>query len=77
MPKPPYPAHLNVKSVVSVRILINEHGNVILAKAVSGHPLLRAASVKAASKAKFSPLYIGGKPVRVRTTIVYRFEKRL
>jgi len=77
-PKPEYPKtarYVNAAGPVSVEILIDERGNVISAKAVSGHPLLRPASVKAALKAKFPPTYIDRKPARVRTTIVYNYVK--
>jgi outer membrane biosynthesis protein TonB len=74
LPKPDY-AHINRNGSVSVDILIDEFGNVISAKAVSGHPMLRAASVNAARKARFSVVKLNGNPVRVRTTIVYNFVR--
>lgn len=75
LPKPIYPAHFNGSGTVSVKVLINEVGNVVSTKVVSGHPLLRAASVNAASKAKFTPTRIGGNPVKIYTTIVYNFKR--
>ena len=76
LPKPEYP--LAAKAVrasgdVGVSVLIDENGNVIEAKAVSGHPLLRAAAVKAALQAKFRPVTIGGKPFRGYGLITYKF----
>lgn len=56
---------------VSVQILIDEKGNVVKAKINSGHPLLRASSIKAALRAKFEPFLLSGNPVRVNGTIVY------
>jgi Gram-negative bacterial TonB protein C-terminal len=64
---------VNVRGSVNVSILIDEEGNVIDAKAVSGHPLLRANSVSAALKSTFEPITIGGNPVRVRGIIVYNY----
>jgi TonB family protein len=76
LPKPPYPpAALSVgaSGAVSVQVLIDENGDVISANAVSGHPLLRAAAVKAARGARFSPTRLQGTPVKVSGIIVYNF----
>ena len=51
----------------------DEKGDVIYARAVSGHPLLRAAAVEAAKAAKFSPTLLNGAPIRVSGVIVYNF----
>lgn len=58
---------------VSVRVKIDENGNVAQARASSGHPLLRANAVEAAFKSKFSITYNDGKPMSVRGIIVYNF----
>lgn len=74
--KPEYPKaaiYVKAKGAVGVEILIDENGNVESAKAVSGHPLLRAASEKAALESKFTPKTLSGKPVKVRGYIVYNF----
>ena len=76
LPKPPYPAaarQANASGAVSVKVTIDEEGNVTNAEAVSGHPLLRAAAVEAATQAKFSPTRLSGQPVKVSGTIVYNF----
>ena len=49
-------------------------GKVIAAAAISGHPLLQAASVKAAREALFGPLKMNGQPVRVTGVIRYTFK---
>jgi TonB family protein len=77
LPKPVYPAdakaaHLSGK--VTVEVSIDEDGNVIAAKAVSGHPLLQAASVDAARNAKFSPTKVSGQAVKVQGVLVYAFK---
>jgi TonB family protein len=56
-----------------VEVTIDENGNVISAKAVSGHPLLQSAAVAAARLAKFKPTLLEGKPVKVIGVIVYSF----
>jgi TonB family protein len=76
LPKPKYPAaaqHVRVSGSVAVQILINEEGNIERAKAISGHPLLRAESVKAALIAKFHPYIVSRRPVKVGGTLVYNY----
>ena len=76
LPKPQYPpiaraAHAS--GTVVVQVLIDENGNVVSAKAVSGHPLLQAVAVAAARQAKFSPTKLSGQPVKVSGMIQYNF----
>ncbi len=76
LPKPEYSKAaqaINASGAVNIEILIDENGNVVSAKAVSGHLLLQSEAIKAALRAKFKPLTISGKPVKVRGTIVYNF----
>jgi TonB family protein len=76
-PAPQYPQEpLRVAGEVRVRVVIDETGRVISAKAVSGHPLLQAAAVAAARKAVFAPTLLSGKPVKVTGVLTYRFESR-
>jgi|ERR1043166_233405 TonB family protein len=76
LPKPAYPpiaraAHAS--GTVVVQVIIDEEGNVISARAVSGHPLLQAVCVAAARGAKFSPTKLAGQPVKVTGVIAYNF----
>ena len=76
LPKPQYPpiaraAHAS--GTVVVQVLIDENGNVVSAKAVSGHPLLQAVAAAAARQAKFSPTKLSGQPVKVSGMIQYNF----
>jgi periplasmic protein TonB len=76
LPKPAYPpiaraAH--AAGTVVVQVTIDEEGNVISARAVSGHPLLQAAAVGAARSARFSPTKLSGQPVKVTGVIQYNF----
>lgn len=76
LPTPAYPpAAMAVRAsgAVSVQVTVDEEGNVISAAAVSGHPLLRAAAVSAAREAKFVPVLLEGKPVKVNGVVVYNF----
>lgn len=75
-PSPPYPLvakFARAKGAVTVRILVNEQGEVASAWATSGHPLLQAAAVEAASQAKFTPTLLSGSPVKVSGVITYNF----
>jgi protein TonB len=74
--KPPYPAiarAAHASGTVQVQVTIDENGNVISAHAVSGHPLLQAASVGAARQSKFGPTKLSGQPVKVTGVIIYNF----
>jgi TonB family protein len=77
LPIPPYPpvaraAHAS--GSVTVEVTIDEEGNVVSARAVSGHPLLQAASVAAARNAKFTPTKMSGQAVKVQGVLVYSFK---
>jgi len=78
LPKPPYPpaaVAVNAQGKVDVQVLIDESGKVVSAKAVSGHPLLRAAAERAAWSARFTPTYLSKVAVKVTGVIVYNFTK--
>lgn len=75
--KPEYPATAKAEKVsgtVTVNVTIDEQGNVISAKAVSGHVLLREVSEKAALSSKFTPTKLQGQPVKVTGVIIYNFQ---
>jgi TonB family protein len=75
-PEPVYPPiarAAGAEGTVSVRITVDEDGNVVAAKAVSGHPLLYTAAVDAARQSKFKPTLVDGKPVKVSGVISYVF----
>lgn len=76
LPKPVYPTiarAAHAAGTVIVQVLIDEEGNVVDARAVSGHPLLLAACVAAAREAKFAPTRLEGQPVKVTGVIQYNF----
>ena len=75
-PAAPYPLNLksaNVRGVVAVSVLIDEAGQVVWARSVSGHPLLRQGAREAACRARFAPSLVDGPPVRVSAILTYRF----
>ena len=74
--KPPYPAAaraVRASGAVNVEVTVDEKGDVISARAISGHPLLRASAEQAARSSKFSPTLLSGQPVKVMGVIVYKF----
>ena len=75
--KPPCPSswECNLKQVekVLIKAEINEEGFVTSAEAISGHPLLKVASVQAARYSKFLPTFQNGKPVKSTAEILYEF----
>jgi TonB family protein len=78
LPKPIYTEEarkLKLAGSVNVEVFIDESGNIISAKAVSGteNLSLRKAAEDAARQAKFSPTLLYGKPVKVKGTIIYNF----
>jgi TonB family protein len=76
LPNPEYPPAakaVKASGAVSVRVTVDEDGNVISAEAVSGHPLLRAAATDAARLAKFRPTMINGQPAKVIGIITFNF----
>lgn len=76
LPKPDYPAEARsakASGTVVVQVTIDEYGNVVTARAVSGNPLLYQVSVNAALQAKFSPTSLMGEPVKVAGVITYNF----
>jgi TonB family protein len=80
LPKPSYPleaSRVNASGTITVKILTDEEGNVIEAKAQNGHPALREAAEKAALQAKFSPTLIAGKKVKVSGNITYNFVGKI
>lgn len=76
LPKPKFPyGGKNAFGFVKVWILVDMSGKVLLAKAVSGHPLLRPFSEDAARETRFAPTLInGGEPFYVKAYLLYKFN---
>jgi protein TonB len=78
LPHPPYPPMakaVGASGAVNVQVTIDELGNVVSARALGGHPMLRKASEDAARRAKFTPTYLSNVPVKVTGIIIYNFTK--
>ena len=79
LPKPDYPASARsagASGVVVVEVTVDESGKVVAARALSGHPMLRAAAIAAARQARFAPTTLSGQPVKVTGIINYNFVVR-
>jgi TonB family protein len=76
-PLPPYPVLAKiarVESTIVVEVLVSKAGDVICARSLSGHPLLKAAAVAAALKWRFEPVEVAGNPVKAVGTIGLNFK---
>jgi tetratricopeptide (TPR) repeat protein len=75
--RPVYPAEARERRLegkVSVRVLIDEQGNVIYAKADCGQGILGDISEDAALKSKFSRTTLSGNPVKIIGILTYNFS---
>lgn len=74
--KPAYPQtakQMNASGQVMVQIAVDEDGNVLSARAVSGNPLLRAPAENAARQSRFNPVKVNDRAVRATGVVVYNF----
>jgi len=59
---------------VTVDVEIDLEGNVVFAKASSGHGMLRQAAEDAAKRSKFKPALFNNQPIKARGVITYNFS---
>jgi periplasmic protein TonB len=71
---PPLAMQTHIRGAVVVDAVIDEHGNVVGARAVSGHPLLIAAALKAVLQWKYEPTLLNGIPIAVEMEVTVRFN---
>jgi TonB family protein len=71
---PPLAKTARVVGAVVVEVTIDEAGKVIEARAISGHPLLKDATVNAARAWVFTPTLLSGTPVKVIGTLTFNFH---
>lgn len=64
----------NITGRVTVKVTIDEEGNVTSAKAIDGHQLLRQSSEDAARRSKFKPAMHDGKPIKATGVITYNYS---
>jgi protein TonB len=71
---PPLARQTHLSGVVVVSAVIDEHGNVVGARALSGHPLLIPAALKAVLQWKYEPTLLNGTPVAVEMEVTVHFN---
>jgi protein TonB len=64
----------HIHGIVVIDAIIDEHGNVIQEKVVSGHPLLLQAALKAVSQRKYEPTILDGEPTPVDLRVEVNFQ---
>jgi len=75
--QPEYPViarQTHVSGTVVVNAVIDEHGNVVGARALNGHPLLIPAALKAVLQWKYEPTLLNGTPVAVEMEVTVHFN---
>ena len=75
--EPQYPTiarSLHIGGSVIVEVVIGEQGDVISARALSGHPVLKQCAVEAARGWKWNPTRLNGVAVQVIGTITFNFN---
>ncbi len=70
---PPLAKAAGVGGQVVVEVTVDESGNVITARAISGHALLKGAAEQAAMGWKFRPTLLASGPVKVIGTLNFNF----
>ena len=75
--QPDYPVlakQERISGIVVVNAVIDEHGNVVQAHVVSGHPLLLTAALNAVLQWKYEPTLLNGTPVAVEMEVTVNFK---
>ena len=63
-----------VEGTVEIDAIIDEHGDVVQARAVSGPGLLIASALQAVLKWKYEPTYLDGTPVAIEMKVQVNFH---
>jgi protein TonB len=71
---PPIARETHIGGTVVVDAVIDEHGNVVQARVVSGHPLLMDAALKAVLQWKYEPTTLSGQPISVELQVQVHFK---
>ena len=76
-PAPVYPLLANqshIHGIVVIDAIIDEHGKVVEARVISGHPLLVQAALKAVSERRYEPTILDGEPTPVDLRVEVNFQ---
>lgn len=71
---PPLAIQTRMQGAVEIDAVIDEHGNVVEAKVVSGPPLLIQAAMDAVRQWKYEPTYLNDEPVPVQLIVTVQFR---
>ena len=71
---PPLAQQARIAGTVIVDAVIDEHGNVVQARVVNGHPLLIEAALRAVRQWKYEPTSLNGQPVSVELQVQVHFN---
>ena len=73
---PPLAKQSRIGGIVVIEAIIDEHGNVVELRAISGHPLLIPAAMKAVSQRKYEPTVLDGSatPVDLRVEVTFHAD---
>jgi len=75
-PQPEYPIiakEARIQGMVIIDAVIDEHGDVVQARVVSGPPLLIPAALNAVIQWKYQPTYLNGEPISVAMNVQVHF----
>ena len=73
---PPLARQTRLSGTVVIDAVIDERGNVVQARVVSGHPLLIAAALRAVLQWKYEPTSLNGQPVSVELHVQVSFQPK-
>jgi len=76
-PAPEYPSlarMTKMQGVVTISAVLDEKGDVVEMKVVSGPVLLYKAALDAVAKWKYQPTYLNGEPISVEMNIIVNFQ---
>ena len=75
--RPEYPAlarQAHIQGKVELDAVLDEHGNVVEMKIVSGPPVLYQAALDALKKWKYEPTYLNDQPIAVQMLVTISFQ---
>jgi periplasmic protein TonB len=76
-PQPEYPMlakQARIQGIVQIEAVIDQHGNVVQMKAVSGSGILIPAAMRAVAQWRYEPTYLNGEPYPVTLTVTVTFH---
>lgn len=70
---PPLAIQARVSGIVSLKVLIDEQGSVVMRQVVDGHFMLRDAALESVRQWAYTPTLLNGKPVQCVATVTVKF----